>query len=176
MKLKKSSTTKHASIYAIVGIAITIFNFAFYSFLANLIINNNDLLWLSTFISTLITTIVAYILHSKITWKDRVVTKSSIYRFLIWNLIMAIAINPILTQLFSFITPLYDLAFNISTTISLPFTYEFVQSTGAFVLTAIITMILNFLFYDKFVFGNTTQPLEPSNKLSKNAKNQEPII
>jgi hypothetical protein len=35
----------------------------------------------------------------------------------------------------------------------LPFDYDFVHSTGAFVLTSIVTMILNFLFYDKIVFG-----------------------
>lgn len=146
-------TSQHAGRYVLVGIGITIFNYGFYTILANLIINNNDLIWLSTLISTTVSTFVAYFLHSKITWKERPITKTAIYKFFIWNLLAAFAINPLLTQLFSLITPLYEFAFNVSQTINLPFTYEFIQSTGAFILTAIITMILNFLFYDRFVFG-----------------------
>lgn len=154
-KPKSVKTSKHATRYFFVGVAITIFNFALYSILANLIIKNNDLLWLSTFISTTISTIVAYIAHSKITWKERNVTKHSIIRFFIWNALFAVAIGPWLTQLFSHLTPLYEFAFHICEAIHLPFSYEFVLSTGAFVLTAIVTMILNFLFYDRFVFGKS---------------------
>lgn len=160
-------TTRHATRYLFVGIAITIFNFGFYSILANLIIRNNDLLWLSTFISTAVTTIVAYLAHSKITWKERHVTKHSIIRFFIWNTLLAVAIGPWLTQLFSFITPLYEFAYSITSAIHLPFSYEFVLSTGAFILTAIVTMILNFLFYDRFVFGKSksipTKSTHPNN-------------
>lgn len=148
-----TKTSKHASRYLVVGIFLALFNYGFYAILANFIINNNDFLWLSTFISTAATTILAYILHSKITWKERKITKAAIYKFFIWNIILTVAINPGLTQLFSLITPLYQFAFNLSQALNFPFTYEFVQSTGAFILTAIVTMILNFLFYDRFVFG-----------------------
>lgn len=150
---KDIKTSKHATRYLFVGITLTLFNYGFYTILANIIINNNDFIWLSTFISTAATTILAYILHSKITWKERSVTKRSIVRFFIWNVILAIAIGPWITQLFSFLTPLYDFAYNISQTLNLPFTYDFVLTTGAFILASIVTMILNFLFYDKFVFG-----------------------
>ncbi|MBR2839995.1 GtrA family protein [Candidatus Saccharibacteria bacterium] len=152
---KAVKTSTRATKYVIVGICITLFNYGLYSILANLIINNNDLLWLSSFISTAITTIVAYIAHSKITWKERNVTKHSIIRFFIWNAILAVAIGPLLTQLFSLLTPLYEFAYNICTAIHLPFSYEFVLTTGAFALTSIVTMILNFLFYDRFVFGKS---------------------
>ena len=152
---KDIKTKKRAGRYFIVGVCITIFNYGLYSILANLIINNNNLLWLSTLISTIVTTLVAYILHSKITWKERNITKHSIIRFFVWNAILTFIINPGLTQLFSLITPLYELAFNIFQFLHIPFTYEFILTTGAFVLTAIITMILNFLFYDRFVFGKT---------------------
>lgn len=147
------TTGRHASRYLIIGITITIFNFGLYSILANLIINNSNLLWLSTLISTLISTILAYLLHSKITWKERPLTKTAIYKFFIWNLATALFIGPFFTQLFSLITPLYDFAFNISQSLNLSFTYDFVQSTGAFVLTAVVTTLLNFFFYDRFVFG-----------------------
>ena len=159
-------TSKHATRYFFVGVAITVFNFGTYSLINYLFLGinpfnmgndngNSNFLWLSTFISTTISTIVAYIAHSKITWKERTVTKHSIIRFFIWNALFAVAIGPWLTQLFSLLTPLYEFAFHICEAIHLPFSYEFVLSTGAFVLTAIVTMILNFLFYDRFVFGKS---------------------
>lgn len=149
MTKKSSLATK----YLIIGIFLTLFNYALYTLIVRLIFKNNDLLWLATLISTVITTFVAYALHSKITWKERNPGKLGIYKFLIWNFSVALAIGPFLTWLFGLITPLYELAFNISSAMHLPFDYDFVHSTGAFVLTSIVTMILNFLFYDKIVFG-----------------------
>jgi putative flippase GtrA len=146
-------TSKHALRYLIVGILVTVFNYVLFAILSNLIIKNNDLIWLSNFIATAITTIIAYIAHSKITWKERTITKHSIIRFFIWNAMLAIAIAPGFTQLFSLFTPLYEFAYNITSALHLPFTYEFVLTTGAFALNSIVIMILNFLFYDKFVFG-----------------------
>lgn len=146
-------TSKHAARYLIVGILVTIFNYVLFAILSNLIIQNNDLIWLSNFIATAITTIVAYFAHSKITWKEREVTKHSIIRFFIWNAMLTVAIAPSFTQLFSLFTPLYEFAYNITSAIHLPFSYEFVLTTGAFILNSIVIMILNFLFYDKFVFG-----------------------
>ena len=74
--VKEVKTTVHATRYLFVGIFLTVFNYALYAIISNLIIRNNDLLWLSTLISTFVTTIVAYLMHSKITWKERHVTKS----------------------------------------------------------------------------------------------------
>ena len=148
-------TSTHAGRYLIIGIGLAIFNYVTYAIIANLIIKNSNLLWLSSFIASALTTILAYILHSKITWKERKPTKQGIYRFFIWNVLLTIAINPGLTQFFSIFTSLYQFGYNISQAMHLPFSYEFIQSTGAFVLTAIITTILNFLFYDRFVFGKT---------------------
>lgn len=149
------TTPNHAIRYFIVGVGLTLFNYGLYTVLANLIIKNNDLLWLSSFIGTFITTILAYILHSRITWKERNIEKIAIYKFFIWNAILTFIIYPVLTQLFSFITPLYDLAYNICQNLHINFSYDFVQSTGAFVLTSIVTMIMNFLLYDRFVFGES---------------------
>ena len=57
-------TSEHALRYFFVGLAITLFNYALFTVLSNIIINNNELLWLSNLISTFITTLVSYILHS----------------------------------------------------------------------------------------------------------------
>lgn len=164
-ELKKDvKTSKHAIRYVIVGISVTIFNYILYSLLSNIIIKNNDLLWLSTLISTAITTVVAYILHSKITWKEREITRTAIYKFFLWNAVLTFAIGPLFTQLFSLITPLYNFTYNITSAIHLPFTYEFVLTTGTFVLTSGVIMIINFLFYDKFVFGKKTKDSKQEEK------------
>ena len=42
----------------------------------------------------------------------------------------------------------------------LPFSYEFVLTTGAFALNALVIMIINFLFYDRFVFGKKPEQTE----------------
>ena len=162
-----NNLSKHAVRYFIIGVSITIFNFLLYSVIANYIIKNNDLLWLSSFISTFFTTILAYFLHSRITWKDRNVTKVAVIRFFIWNGILTVAINPGLTYLFGLITPLYNLATNIANQMfNLGVSFEFVQSTGAFLLTGFIVMIINFLFYDKFVFDKekTVEPKKEEEK------------
>ena len=151
-----AKTSQHIVRYTIIGIFLTLFNFVLYSILANLIFKNDSLLWLASLIGTLASTILAYILHSRITWKERPISKTAIYKFFIWNLALAFIFYPILTQLFSLLTPLYEFAYNILQNMHLPISYELTLSTGAFVLASTITMILNFLFYDKFVFGKKT--------------------
>lgn len=146
------STKKRAGIYFIIGVTITVSNYLLYTLIANLLIKDNNLLWLSTLIATVIITFLAYFLHSRITWKERMITKTTIYRFFIWNLLLAIIINPFFTQFFSIFTPLYDFAKSITDAMHLNFSYDFIQSTGAFVLAGVVIMIINFLFYDKFVF------------------------
>ena len=158
--MKDVKTSQHALRYLFVGIGITFFNYVLFAIIANLIIKNNDFLWLSNLIATSITVIVAYIAHSKITWKERNVTKSSIIRFFIWNAMLAIIISPALTQFFSIFTPLYEFVFNITTAMRLPFTYEFILTTGTFILTSGVIMILNFFFYDRFVFGKNNSKKE----------------
>lgn len=152
-KSEKTKSSKHAIRYIFVGMTITIFNFLLYTGLARFIFNDNNFLWLATLISTTCSTFLAFALHSNITWKDRDPGKTGLYKFFIWNLTLAIAIGPFLTWIFSSISPIYAFAYSITSAIHLPFDYNFVQSTGTFVFTALVTMILNFLFYDRFVFG-----------------------
>ena len=146
-------TAQRIGKFTIIGIILTVFNFVIYTFLARVIFNNNELLWVISIISYALATILAYILHSKITWKERPVTKHGILMFFIWNGITAIAISPFFTWLFGFIKPFYEFIFNISVAIHLPFDYNFIESTTIFCLVGAITMILNYLFYDKLVFG-----------------------
>ena len=147
-------TVVRASKYTIVGIILTVFNFCLYTvFNQTLFSDHNELLWLDSLVSTTITSFLAYFLHSKITWRERNPSKTSIIKFIIWNLIISVAISPFFTWLFGFITPVYQFAFNIISAIHIPFDYAFVESTGIFCFTTLVTITLNYFFYDKFVFG-----------------------
>ena len=61
-------TGKRIGKFAIIGIVLTLFNFVLYNFIARIILGDNNLLWFDSAISYALTTILAYILHSKITW------------------------------------------------------------------------------------------------------------
>ena len=148
-----TSTKVRTIKFLIVGIILTLVNFAIYTFLARIILNNNELLWLDSLISYLLTTFVAYFMHARITWREKHPTSSGIVKFFLWNFLTALAISPFFTWLFSTIKPLYEFIFNISTAIHLPFDYNFIESTSVFILATCVTMILNYLFYDRLVFG-----------------------
>lgn len=147
--------------YLVVGISLAIINFGLYTIIARVFVKDNNLLWLTSLIASCITTFIGYILHSTITWKERSPGKLGIIKFFIWNLGIALFAAPFLSWLFKMATWLYQFAFNISQAIHLPFDYDFVESTGVFVLSAIVTTTFNYLFYDKFVFGKKKSIEEP---------------
>ena len=149
---QNTKTIVRASKYTIVGIILTIFNFVIYTLLTQLIFHNNDFVSLATIISYTLATFLAYFLHSRITWRERHPTKSGIIKFFIWNFLTALIISPFFSWLFNQFTPIYQFAFSVSSNLHLPFTYDFVESTGIFGFTTLITMILNYLFYDRLVF------------------------
>ena len=161
---KESNTTTRVTVrvsrFTIIGIILAVFNFLIYTFLARVIFNSNELLWLDSIISYALATILAYLLHSRITWKERPVTHRGIIMFFVWNGITAILISPVLTWLFYLTTPLYEFLYNISLTLHLPFDYAFIESTSIFIFVNAITMILNYLFYDKLVFNTNTKEKE----------------
>lgn len=168
--MKASRTIK----FIIVGIILTLINFTIYTFLARIIMNSNELLWLDSLLSCFLTTFAAFLLHSKITWQERHPTEFGIIKFFLWNFLTALLISPFLTWFFKLITPLYESIFNLTSAIHLPFDYNFIESTGVFVFTTCITMVLNFLFYDKLVFGKKTE-LKPA-PLTANEKDKVSII
>ena len=149
------NTTKRIGKFVIIGIVLTVFNFLIYTFIARVILKNNELLWLDSMISYALTTFLAYILHSKITWQKQNPGKLGILKFFLWNFITALLISPFFTWLFGLITPVYQSIHQFSTNLGLPFDYSFIESTLIFCLTTTVTMILNYLFYDKLVFGSS---------------------
>lgn len=155
-KANRQKTTVRVGKFAIIGASLSIFNFVVYTLLARLVFKDNSLLWIDSAISYSLSAILAYILHSKITWKERPITKRGVAMFFIWNAALSFLISPLLTWLFGFASFLYEFAFSISSALHLPFDYAFVESTGVFVLTTAVTMVLNYLFYDKLVFRDET--------------------
>ena len=152
---QKNKTVKRVGVFAIIGIILALFNFIIYTFLARVVMNTNELLWLDSIIAYILATILAYFLHSKITWKERYPGKSGIVKFFVWGIIVGVIVSPFFTWLFQLIAPLYKAIFNLSISLNLPLDYNFIESTSIFILTTCVTMILNYLFYDKLVFGST---------------------
>lgn len=151
--MQNTTSKKKITKYILVGFILTGTNFVIYTLLSK-VFNNNSRLWLATAISSSISFIIAYFLHSKITWKAERPSKTSMIKFFIWNIAEALLINPGLTWFFGIFTGLYELAFNIFNFLHINFDFSFVESTGIFTLTTIVTMIINYIFYDKFVFGS----------------------
>ena len=58
-------TTIRIGKFTLIGIILSLFNFLVYTFLARVIMNTNELLWLDSLIAYASATVLAYILHSK---------------------------------------------------------------------------------------------------------------
>lgn len=158
-----SEKTKQKGKYLIFGLLNTGINYGLYEALALLVFKEENQLWIATLISGAISIFVGYFLHSKFTWKDREVGKKQLGKFFIWNVVINLVIRPLLTMFFGLFGFLYQFAFNICQGIGLGFSYEFVETTGNYVLMTAVVMVINFLVYDKFVFGDKKKEEEKEN-------------
>ena len=153
VKEKSKKMVLRAGKYTIVGATVTLFNFVVYTIIAHAIVRNNDFLWIDSIVAYVMSAVLAYVLHSRITWKERKPGKYGVAKFFAWNLVGAVLISPVLTIFFGFWEPVYQFVFGVTSAMHLPLSYEFIESTGIFCFTTLITMILNYLFYDRLVFG-----------------------
>lgn len=137
-----------------VGLTITLIEYAIYTALMMAMFGGNaEMAPLATGISGVVAMVVAFFMHSKITWRERDPGRFGIVKFFIWNIILVSLIRPGLAAFFELPVGLYQFAYMITEAIHLPFSYDFVQSTGIYVLVTAITMTLNFFCYEKIVFG-----------------------
>ena len=155
MARKLSDKTKQKGKDLIFGVLNTAVNYGMYEALALLVFKEDGQLWIATLISGAVSIFVGYFLHSKYTWKDREVGKKQLGKFFIWNVILNVAVRPLLTAFFGLFGFLYKFAFDIFQGIGIGFSYEFVETTGNYVLMTAVTMVINFLVYDRFVFGKS---------------------
>lgn len=137
--------------FAGVGIAATIADFLLYELALHTVFQGN--LTASAIAAGVGATFVAYIGHSKITWKTRDPGKWGIVKFFLWNAFMVALVRPILVWFFDLLTGLYEFGLWLCQAIHLPFDYEFVESTGVYILMTIVTLVLNYLFYGRVVFS-----------------------
>ena len=130
--------------FLIVGTSLTLFDYLVYELIVMLFFRGNtESATIASVISGTIATIVAYFAHSRITWKTRNVGKPEIVKFFVWNAITMWAIRPILTLLMGKLDSVFaTMGVN-----------ELIRSTGIFAVTTGVIMILNYLVYDRFVFG-----------------------
>ena len=109
-----------------------------------------DFLAISAIVSGVVATFAAYIMHNNITWKERDPGKYGVVKFFVWNVIAVFGLRPPLTWLFSTCFDwLYGFIYFLTSWI---FNYEFVKSTGVYVLMTLVIMFLNFAVYEKLVF------------------------
>ncbi|MBQ6396151.1 GtrA family protein [Candidatus Saccharibacteria bacterium] len=149
-----SQKKKKIGRYFVSGMANTLISYAIYEALA-LTVFRGELLPAASLVSGVVGILTGYFLHSQFTWKGREIGKKVLAKFFVWNVAISTVIKPALTAFFRLgvFGLLYKLAFDICQFIHIPFSYEFVESTGNFVLGTAVIMVINFLVYDRFVFG-----------------------
>ncbi len=165
-------TKKRATRYFFLGLLNTAIGYGIYEVLA-LTIFRGELLWVATLVSGTIGIFTGYYMHSKYTWVGRKVGKEQVARFFIWNVISSVLVKPVLTKIFELPEFLYKFAFSIFEALHIPFSYEFVRSTGIFVLITAVIMIINFLVYDRFVFGKKKEKEGEEDKDEERSESQK---
>lgn len=155
--MQPETQSKRPLIFLGVGILNTLLDFAFYTLLTQTVFSNNDQIAIAGVVSGTFALACAFTTHSLITWKGRQKSKGTILRFVLFTGFGMWVIRPILLALFINLTPIYDLAYSISSALTLPFTCDFIANTGAFGFMAILVLLYNYLVYDRFVFKTNTQ-------------------
>ncbi len=138
---------KRAGTFVGVGVILTVIDYLVCELLVLLFFKSAGDTSIASVISGGVSTIAAFFMHSRITWKDRKITKINIVKFFVWNVVVFMMLRPLVLAGLNYLIELVATEFNWNGVV-----YDFIASTGAFGLVTIITMILNYLFYDKFVF------------------------
>lgn len=139
---------KRAGTFAWVGIILTAIDYAICEALVLLFFKNASDTSVASLISGAVATVVAFFMHSRITWKDRKITTSNIIKFFVWNVVVFLMLRPLLMMGINYMVEFVRSSFGWDGV-----AYNFIASTGAFALSTLVTMVMNYLFYDKFVFN-----------------------
>ncbi|MCL2444884.1 GtrA family protein [Candidatus Saccharibacteria bacterium] len=158
-KQTKTNPVKHRpAIFASVGVGLTLFDYITYILLTTFVLANlSNSHSIAVAISGTLATIAAYIAHRHITWRDRHITRLTIVKFLIVNIFAVLILRPFSAILFAEFTPLYQFAYNISSALSLPFTHEFIISTGIFGFATLTMLVFHYFAYSHFVFPKSSE-------------------
>jgi len=141
-------TEKRIGIFAIVGVLNTIFDYILFMFLAMLFANE-----VASVISATFAMFIAFLLHSKFTWRDRKTSRTGIIQFLIINICVFWGIRTLIVWgLTNASTGWLEPLFRFAHWVLRFLPYEFVVRTGIFAITTIITLTLTYILYNKIVF------------------------
>lgn len=151
MKQQKA-VKKRPLTFVWVGLILALANFLIYLALINTFFKEEHQLPAATAAAYVLSAVVAYVMHKSITWKDRPPSTSTIAKFAVANLVVGFAITPVLTHAFLLMTGVYELAFAVSSFFQLPFSLEFITEVGVWGFTNAISMIINYIVYNKIVF------------------------
>jgi len=153
---KPTKASRRPLVFLGVGAANTLLDFAFYTILTLTILKGQDSIALAGFVSGTFALLCAFIAHSMITWRGSSIGKGTILRFFLFTGFGMWVIRPLLLSFFIHFTSVYHFAYNLSTSLGLPFSYEFVTNTGAFGFMVVIILSYNYFVYDRFVFKKRT--------------------
>lgn len=154
---EKSTLNKRHFVYLGVGIGNTVLDFLTYTLLTTLFFTNGKHIAIAGVISGTFALIYAFLSHSFITWRGSHIGHKTVMKFVIFTGFGMWVIRPLLLATFIHLTGLYNFAYKISHDIGLPFSHNFVNNTGAFLLMVVIVLLYNYYVYSHFVFK--TEPV-----------------
>ena len=137
--------------YIGVGVTATVIDFGVYTLMMIIFQQDSNLRQVAQMIAGVFSTVSAYLMHSRITWKTRDPGRKGVAMFFLWNAMTVLVTRNFLFWVLGLCTGLYQFAYMF---LSWGFSYAFVESTGVYVLMTIVTMTLNYLVYDKLVFSS----------------------
>lgn len=154
---------KRPVVFLGVGIFNTLLDFGFYTLLTLTILGGNDHIAVAGLISGTFALICAFLTHSFITWRGSHISHKTVLKFIVFTGFGMWVVRPLLLSVFIRLDGLYAWAYDISQSIKLPFSHEFIANTGAFGFMILIVLAYNYFTYDRFVFAKSTSRTEPEN-------------
>jgi putative flippase GtrA len=145
--------TKRPIIFLAVGILNTLLDFAFYTFLTTTILSGAEDIALAGIVSGTFALVCAFITHGYITFRGSNLGKKTLLKFVAFTGFGMWVIRPLLLALFIKWDALYKWAHDLSQTIGLPFSYDFIANTGSFGFMVIIVLLYNYYVYGRYVFN-----------------------
>jgi putative flippase GtrA len=141
---------KRVGIFAVVGAVNTLFDYILFMIFATFLGNVA-----ASMVSAAFAMIVSFFLHKKFTWGDRKTSRASMIQFLVVTAIVMWGIRPLLiggltAASTGFMEPLYGFAHFILSF----FSYDFVVNTGIFAIATLVTLTVNYIIYNKFIFSH----------------------
>lgn len=147
------ASSKRPLVFLGVGILNTLLDFGFYTLLTLVFLRQDNQIALAGIISGTFALLCAFITHSLVTWRGSHISAHTILKFVLFTGFGMWIIRPGLLAVFIKLEGLYLWAYDISQTLRLPFSHDFIANTGAFGFMVIIVLVYNYLVYDRFVFN-----------------------